>query len=161
MNPVLKAPFLPLSISFPQDPVTLSFILTKMYSDIVQNNNVREIAIYGKFQINTGQVWNLSSVTTNRSQALRQIYTIDSIASGTNIIPLGFTINSATKFVHIFGTGNSSTRSIPIPFINVAAPTDSIQLQVNRTTGNIEIITTTANYVGFSAIIVLEYLLNG
>lgn len=156
-----RSPFLITSRKFPSDAVQLEPTLNKMYIEIAAATNARTIGLYNLSQVTTGDVYFNDGDPLARHQGFRKVYRLDSIASGTNTIPLGFTLTDDSEFVHIYGTANRiDVRSVPIPFVNVATPTDGIQIQVNWTTSNIELITTTGNWTTYSAIIVLEYILN-
>lgn len=162
--PLLQSPLLPTSRKFPKEIEELEPTLSKMYSDVSQAVNLREIAIYENVQTSTGQKWFNTVEPEKKRSAFRRVYTLASIANGTNTIALGFTLPTTAPlptFVHIYGVGNyQGTRSVPIPHINVAAPADSIEIRINWATSNIEIVTTTANWVNYSAVVVLEYILN-
>lgn len=163
MNPpTIQTPFLPTSRVFPDNYVELEPHLTKMYIDVAQAVNSRVIGIYDKFQVVTGERWFNDLDPQKKRQTYRQVYSVPSILNGTTSIPLNFTVDANTNFTHIYGAANSVSAgfSVPIEHINVAAPADSISIRINRTTSTIEIITTTANWTTYSAIIVVEYLLN-
>lgn len=156
-----RSPFLIESRNFPNDEVRLQVTLNKMYIEIAQAVNKRTIGTYSTAQITTGNVYFPEGNTTETEESFRTIYTLASIASGVNTIPLGFTLTPTTQFVMMYGTANNpGVRSGPIPYVNLTTPTDGIELRVNWTTSNIEIVTTTSNWVAYSAIIVLEYILN-
>lgn len=156
-----RTPYLITSRKFPEEIPILINELSKMYFDIAYAVNQREISIYTTTQVDTGQRWFNVGNTVNRQQAFRQVYTVASILNGTTTIPANISTDSNTRFTHIYGIANFPLNfSLPIPYVNVATPGDGIQLRYNWSTGNIEIITTTGNYTSYSAIIVLEYILN-
>jgi len=154
-----RAPFLITNRQFPQDPEKLELILNKMYFDIAAAVNSREIGIYDKIQINTGERWFNTGDPTNRLQAFRQVYTKVGLTSGDNIIPHGINIDANTQFTDIYGTANlPSTKFIPLPFVDGTGGGDNIGLYVDAT--NIHIVTSTANWTAYNVIIVLNYILN-
>lgn len=162
--PLLQTPLLPTSRKFPKEIEELEPTLSKMYSDVAQAVNTREIANYEKVQTSTGQKWFNDAEPEKKRSSFRQVYTLASIANGTNTIPLGFTLPTVTPlptFVHVYGVGNyQGTQSVPLPHVNVTTPADGIELRINWATSNIEIVTTTANWANYSAVVVLEYILN-
>lgn len=147
---------------FPLEPEQLQFVLTKMYFDISQAVNFREVALYENTVINTGQRWNNTGSPTNRQTALRQVYNLAALPSSTTAtIPTGidFTDSPHTEFVNIKGVIQSSGYAQAItPYVN-STPNDVPYWRVNISTGNIEVTTTTANWTSYSAVIVLEYIL--
>ena len=155
------SPYIVSSRDFPFDETLLPPILSKMYFEVAYSVNARTIGIYDKFQIATGNRYFNDGDPTNRLQSFRQIYTLDALPNaGTATIATGISIDSNTQFVNIYGTAESTTISVALTPWIVGIPNDAPYLRVNRATGNIEIITTTANWTGFSAKVVLEYILN-
>jgi hypothetical protein len=156
-----QAAFLITSRKFPQDSIELESVLTKMYTEVAQGVNFRTIGLYELTQITIGDKYFNTGDPQNRRQAFRKVFTLSSIAMGTNTIPLGFTLQSNNLFVHIYGVANNPTvESVPIPFVNSIVPGDDIDLRIDWPNNQIIITTTTGNWVDYSAIIVLEYLLN-
>lgn len=142
------------------DEVQLPNVLNKMYFEVANAINSRTNGVYDKFQIATGNRYFNDGDPTNRLQSFRQVYTLASIANGTNTIASGISIDSNTKFVKTYGEAQSSTISTPLTPWKMGVLDDAPYVRVNNSTGNIEIITTTANWTTFSAIVVLEYILN-
>lgn len=156
-----RSPYLITSRKFPTDQVQLEPTLNKMYIEVAAAVNARTVGLYNMSQITTGDLYFNDGDPQDPHPGFRRVYQLASIAMGTNTIPLGFTPSSTTRFVDMYGTANRPTvRSVPIPFVNVGAPADGIELRVNWATSNIEIVTTTGNWTTYSAIIVLEYILN-
>ena len=100
-----RSPFLIESRNFPNDEVRLQVTLNKMYIEIAQAVNKRTIGTYSTAQITTGNVYFPEGNTTGTEESFRTIYTLASIASGVNTIPLGFTLTPTTQFVMMYGTG--------------------------------------------------------
>lgn len=154
------APYLITSRSFPTNAVEMQPLLTKMYFEVANAVNSRTIGIFDQFQIATGNRYLNTGDPTNRLQSFRQVYIAPSILNGTTTIATGISIDANTKFVQIYGTAQNTSFAIPLPYVNTTTPADSITLRVNLSTGNIEIITTTANWTSYNATVVLEYILN-
>ena len=154
------SPYIVSSRDFPFDEVKLPGVLSKMYFEVAYAVNARTVGIYDRFQIATGNRYFNDGDPTNRLQSFRQIYTLAALPNaGTSTIPTNIAIDENTQFVNIYGTAESTTISTPLTPWIVATPNDAPYVRVNRTTGNIEIITTSANWITFSAKVVLEYIL--
>lgn len=151
-----RAPLLQNTRFFPEEPELLQRELNNMYLDVAAAVNSRDIAVYTSVSGPNGQKFFIGS-SVPLSDVIRVCFFIPSILNGATTLAHGITIIPTTRFTRIYGTGsNPSTQFIPIPYINVAAPADSVQLDVNTT--NIVLTTTTANYTSYSAVIVLEYI---
>src|SRR3989442_14174088 len=130
MNDVInKGAFLRTSRSFPEDPKLLQSEINRSYVDIARNVNNRTI---GFFTVNrsmvNGQQW---FITQNaRQQALRQTYKWDdsnlTIAHGINFFSL-------TNFVRIWGTFFDGTNWQTLPYVDVIAANNQINVKVNST----------------------------
>lgn len=146
---------------FPQDIGLLTRELNKMYTEISQVVNFKTNGIYELTQTNTSNSWFSTGNIQDKRQSFRTVYTVDALANtGTVTIPLGFTVISATTFVNIYGTAESDTISTPLTPWIMGTPNDAPYLRIDRAASQINIITTTGNWTGFSAIVILEYLLN-
>jgi hypothetical protein len=152
------APYLSTSRSFPTDASSLQQELTKAYIETASAVNLREIAQFDMAPIITGQQW-FSSSMQQKNQALRQVYRIASLPNTTSLaVPHNIPATATTVFTHIYGVGNNMpTESVPIPFVDVTTPANDITLYVDGTNINIA---TGADWSAYSAIIVLEYILN-
>lgn len=156
----IKTPFLITSRNYEiQNPEKLQSTLTKSYEDIAAAVNLRQIGVYDESQTNTGQRWFENSNLNGRLQAFRKIFRLSSVVSGDNRIPHGLQVNSRTIFTHIYGVLNQNgTDAYPIPYLDVPGG-DNVGLWVDAT--DIHIVTTTANWTAFNALVVLEYILDG
>ena len=158
-----QSPFLITTRNFPIDSVKLEPILSKAYTDIANVANVKTTGIYEKLQVAIADIYfnNGNSTDPNvKRQAYRQTYELVSIQNGLNTIPSNISITSTTRFVKIYGIAESATLAVPLTPWNMTLTDDAVYLDVNKTTGNIEITTNTGNWTTFSAIIVLEYILS-
>jgi hypothetical protein len=161
----IQAPYLVTSRTYPEDDSQLRAVLTKSYIEIAQCVNKRTIGIYNKFQIVTGNQYfsdanfNIQDPIQFR-QSYRQVYELAALPNtGTATIPTNITNIASATWVNIYGTVQSTTFATALTPWNMTMGEDAPYLRINLTTGNIEIITTTANWVTYSAIVVLEYLL--
>jgi len=154
-----RTPFLITTRKFPQDFIQLEPVLTKMYFEVSNAVNTREVSLYELSQINTGQKWFNTGNPINPLQAFRTVYTRTGIPNGNTTITHNLPIDINTQFVNIYGTANRpNTKFVPLPFVDGSGGGDNIGLFVDTT--NIHIVTTTANWTAYNAIIVLEYILN-
>ena len=153
-------PYIVSSRDFPLDKENLPQILSQMYFEVAYAINNRTIGTYDRFQIPTGNKYFNDGNPTNRLQSFRQVYTVSSIPLGTTPIASNISIDSNTQFVNIYGTAQNGSIAIPLTPWNMTRTDDAVYLRVNESTGNIEIITNSTNWAAYSAIIVLEYILN-
>jgi len=161
---LFQSPFLITSRKFPTASESeLQSVLTKSYTDISNNVNISTSGIYEKLQIVTRNKYFNDNNSQQQRQSYRQTYSLDALPNaGTATIPLNIDLLPQSEFVLIMGTANErEVRSVPIPFVNVAAPADGIQIEVDWVGPPPQIIitTTTGNWTAYSAIIVLEYIL--
>ena len=161
-SPIINAsPYLISSREFPFDEVKLPFILNKMYFEVAYAVNSRTIGIYDQFQIATGNRWLNTGDPQNRLQTFRQVYLLSALPNtATSTIALGFTVTTGTQFVNIYGVAESTGFSVAMTPWVVGTPNDAPYLRINRTTSNIEVTTTSGNWTGYSAKIILEYVLS-
>lgn len=159
-----QSPYLLTSRNFPDQMSLLTPVLSKAYIDTANNVNISTNGIYEKVQVDTRNKYFNDGQPERKRQSYRQVYTLDALPNaGTSTIPININLISTSQFVNIYGVANRpSVRSVPIPFVNVGTPGDGIQLEVDWVgpPSQIIITTTTGNWTAYSAIIVLEYILN-
>jgi len=158
---LFQSPYLLTSRKFPQNAVELESVLSKSYIDIAQNVNISTSGVYEKLQIDTRNKYYNDAQPERKRQSYRQVYTLAALPNaGTATIPTGISLSSTSQFVNIYGVAESATIAVALTPWVVGTPNDAPYLRVNKATRNIEIITTSGNWTTFSAIIVLEYILN-
>lgn len=157
-----QSPFLITSRKFPQNPVELETVLSKMNNDVAFNVNLSTSGIYEKIQVVTRNKYYSVNTTENKQrQSYRQTYTLTALPNtATSTIPTGITLTATSQFVNIYGIAESPTIAVALTPWNMSMTEDAPYLRVNKATGNIEIITISGNWTTYSAIIVLEYILN-
>lgn len=157
-----QSPYLITSRKFPQNPVELESVLSKAYNDTAFNVNVSTNGTYEKIQIDTrNKYYSTTPQDPRQRQSYRQVYTLAALPNtGTATIPTGINITPTTQFVNIYGVAESTTIAVPLTPWNMTRTDDAPYLRVNKTTRNIEIVTNSGNWITFSAMIVLEYILN-
>lgn len=130
MNDVLsQVSFLRTSRNFPPEVKQLSIEVDRSYIDIARNVNNRVI---GFFTVNrstvTGENWFITQA--RRQQGLRQVYRFDD----TNlIITHGIQFTSLTNFVRIWGTFFDGTSWQTLPYVDVVAVANQINVRVTST----------------------------
>lgn len=153
-----QSSFLPTTTVLPEDPKELLIRLTKIYNDVANFINIREIAIYETIEILTGEQWTNPGQPTNRRQTFRKIFYFGTIAAGANLpIPTGIT--SVTSYTHIYGT---VVTAVPdnrsIPFADVTLATNQISVIIDNVAGTATIFNGATAPNITSGILVLEYL---
>ncbi len=144
--------------TFPEDDKDFTVKMTRVYSNIANAMNNREIAIYDLYeQLNGQQFFNSTNVKDLRP-CYRTVYAFGAIASGgTLVIP--HNVTNATLFTRIYGTARTNVPdSRPIPYASPVAVTNSMSIRVTNTDIVISLgATAPAMTSGFA---VLEYLKN-
>lgn len=119
--------FLRTSRNFPTDPQALSVELSKTYIDIANEVNNRTSGIYGvNSQIITSESWFLNG-EGGRQFSLRQVYTF----SDSNLV-FNHNLNLAaiTNFTRIYGTFYDGTFWNTLPYVDVTAANNQINVQI-------------------------------
>lgn len=156
-----QSPYLVTSRTFPvNNPGDLAVTLSKSYVDIANNVNISTQGTYERVQVATRNKYYNDVTPQNQRQSLRQVYTLAALPNtGTSTIATGINFTDTTQFVNIYGTAEDASVAVPLtPWVMTPAD-DAPYVRVNKTSGNIEIITTSGNWTGYSAMIVLEYIL--
>lgn len=160
--------YIPETYVIPDDLNELRIKTTQIFNDLAIAINSKDTGFYIEEEFACGQVY-FSSTTAfaNRTPDLREVFrkVIDFGIlpnAGTKNVAHGITTNQNFVFTRIYATATdpavaTTNSAIPIPYINVAAPADSVQFNVDAT--NINITTTTANYINYTrCYVVLEYV---
>lgn len=157
--------FVPNDLIIPDDPVTQELVLTDYFRYIVNALNSKEIAIYDEQEIATGGVWFNSTNREVPRYAFRTVIDFGTLPNaGTTSVAHNITTTQNTVFTRIYAVStdpaaSTTNRAVPIPYVNMAAPADGIEIDVDAT--NVNITTTTANWINFTnTYVVLEYLQN-
>lgn len=163
-QPVNQAPYLLTSRQIPQDPTRLQPELTKSFYDIASAVNVREISTYEKVQTNTGQRWYGLSVddASVKRQAFRRVYDTGALPNtGFKDIPLGFDVDAGFQLTKLYGAAQNGTSWIPLPFVDGSGAIGNVgAFIINASPSVIRITTSTAAFVAYSGVIVIEYILS-
>ena len=127
-NVTNQVPFLRTSRNFPEDSQPLSVELSKTYVDLANFVNARVIGI---FPINrpaiTGEQWFYNE--NRKQQTLRQLYTFTSAGN----IAHGINTANIAGFTRIYGTFTNGTNFYPLPYVDVTAANNQINVIVTPT----------------------------
>ena len=125
-----KAPFLPQQRNFPNDNIqALTVQIDKAYIDIALRVNTRTIGIFpDNSPIVTGEQWYING-QPQKQQTLRQIYMFTSAGS----IPHGINTTTIAGFTRIFGTFTNGTNWYPLPYVDVVAANNQVNVIVTPT----------------------------
>ena len=150
-NVVNQIAFLRTSREFPEELHMLTVEVNKSYLDIANAVNSRTIGI---FPVNrpaiTGESWFLRN---QRQQTLRRVFTFNGNLAP---IPHGIDVADTSAFTRIYGTFTNGTNWYPLPYVDVIAVTNQVNVIVNQT--NI-VITRGAGAPAITfGIVVLEWL---
>ena len=142
--------------------------IRQTFNNFANTLNIKDSGYYVETEFVNGQVWfksttPLSGKEPDFRQVFRKVINFGALPNATTkSVTHGVNTNQSFSFTRIYGTStdpgvSTITNAIPIPYINVAAPADSVQLNIDAT--NINITTTTANYIGYTTTyVVLEYI---
>jgi len=152
--------YLPNSIYLPDDLPQMLIRLQAYLTEISLKVNMREIGIYQKAEIYTGEIWFNEPGSLLNQTTLRQVYTFGAIPAGTQLlIPHNIVAINGVTFTHIYGTAiNSVPLSLPLPFVDVNNVTNQISLFIGPVNIAINVGATAPALT--SGIVVLEYLKN-
>jgi hypothetical protein len=155
--------YLPTTIVFPTDPNEFMVQLTKMYADIANRINNRQLGNYEEFEYTTGQQFFSLNVSKTQAQVkrqpLRRVFVFGAIAAGATAT--ASSITGVTSFTNLYGTCITSNPDYrPLPYVDVTLITNQIQLYStisgNTTTVTIVNGSTAPNIT--SALVVAEFL---
>ena len=128
-NPINGAPYLRTSRQFPEDAPRLSIELDKSYLEIANAVNTRTIGLFAlKRNSITGESWYVSSMD-QKQQTLRQVYTFSSAGN----INHGINFKLIQGFTRIYGTFTNGSIWYPLPYVDVIAANNQVNVIVNNT----------------------------
>lgn len=128
-NVTNQVAYLRSSREFPEDLHQLTVEVNKAYVDTANAVNNRTIGIYpvNKPAV-TGDNWYLAG-GSKRQQTLRQVYTFTSAGS----IEHGIKLPNITGFTRIYGTFTDGTNWYPLPYVDVVAANNQVNVIVTPT----------------------------
>lgn len=137
-------------INVSKEPEVFLRALNKFSNDVSFAVNSRTIGTYSGQTSATGNIF--IGVATSRI-----ILSVSSILNGITTIASNIPTSSKLFLCNLYGIASNGTTVVPIPYVNIAVPTDGISLNFDIPTGIVSIITSTANWTGYSANIIVEY----
>jgi hypothetical protein len=153
-----RSPFLITSRKFPFNEEELPKILNKMYFDISQAVNTREISFYERVQTQNGQKWFNDNQPDDRRQGFRKAFSFGAINAG-NSTTLSHSITEAFTITALYGTCSTSLPDQrPIPYSSTTDVQRNISIRINTTDILIFVGANSPNVT--SGFCVVEYLLN-
>lgn len=154
IQPSNNSPFLRTSRKFPQDAQALETELSKMYIDVANQVNSRDIALYLAGQTNTGQLWGTPS-NGQGQQALRQVFAIPATLAGATST-ITHNIASISQVTRLYGVVTTATPDYrPLPY---ASTTANANIEIKASSTTITIIVGAASPNVSSGSVVIEWL---
>jgi hypothetical protein len=125
---VNQVPFLRTTRNFPEEAQPLAVELNRSYVDIAAKVNSRVIGLFptNKPAI-TGESWFYNA--NEKQQTLRQLYTF----SGAGSITHGINLAQIGGISRIFGTFTNGTNWYPLPYVDVVAATNQVNVIITPT----------------------------
>jgi hypothetical protein len=152
---VNQVPYLRTSREYPEDPAQLVQEVSKSYIDVAGAVNNRIIGIFPSNRpAITGETWFITPGRPNPS--LRQVYAFSGTSPFT--IPHGIKFIDVAQFTIISGTAYDGANYYPLPYVDIVAVTNQINVIVNET--KIVITAGAGAPVITSGIIILQWLVN-
>jgi hypothetical protein len=123
-----QSPYLRTSRNIPFDQQALVVELTNIYIDIASKVNARTIGLFPteRFAVN-GESWFLTQ--DQRQQGLRQVYPFTAAGN----IAHGLNFSSISAFTKIYGTFTDGTNWYPLPYVDVVAANNQVNIYVTAT----------------------------
>lgn len=158
MNIINEVAFLRTTREFPEDLHLLALETARCYIDIANSVNNRTIGLFPTTRpAITGNSYFLSK--NQRNQSFRQVYTFESIPTGTTL-SIPYKTQGFTQFVAIYGTCLTDFPDArPIPYA-AATITNVITLRVDTANLNIIIANGSTAPNILSGLIVIEWISN-
>lgn len=130
-NVTNQVAFLRTSRNFPEDLAQLTVEVNRAYVDTANKVNSRTIGIFTRNVASlNGEEWFVNA-SNQKQQGFRQVYTFGSITGATNIAH-GLNL-SIIQLVRIFGTFTNGTNWYPLPYVDVVAANNQVNVIVNPT----------------------------
>jgi hypothetical protein len=127
---IQQAPYLRVQRNFPNDnPQALSIEVDRAYCDIAAKMNTRTIGTFAtNFAIVTGEQWFLAG-SNEKQQTLRRVYPFTAAGNIAHNIKLG----EISGFTKIYGTFTNGTNWYPLPYVDVVAANNQVNVIVTPT----------------------------
>lgn len=127
-NFIQQAPYLRTSRNFPFETQPLIIELTRSYIDIASKVNERTIGLFPttRAAIN-GEMWFITQ--NQQQQGFRQVYTFTAAGN----IAHGLDLTKLSGFTRIYGTFTDGTSWYPLPYVDVVAANNQVNIVVGAT----------------------------
>jgi len=127
-NVVNQVPYLRTSRNFPLDAQPLAVEVNKSYVDIANAVNARTIGVFStNLPAITGEAWFYNK--NEKQQTLRKLFTFT--AAGNIAHNINFT--NIAGFSRIYGTFTNGTNWYPLPYVDVTAANNQVNVIVTPT----------------------------
>ncbi len=122
------SPYLREQRSFPSDNIqALTVEIDRSYVDIAQKMNSRTIGLFASSTATiTGESW---YITSQRQQTIRKMFTFTAAGS----IAHGIDTSQISGFTRIYGTFTNGTNFYPLPYVDVTAANNQVNVIVTPT----------------------------
>lgn len=153
--------FLPTTLILPslEEGEEHNLILTDFLKKMISAVNSKDIGQYMNQEVVTGQKFFTPGENGVLRDSMRKVIDFGALPSSTTKpVPHEIDFTPQTILTRIYATATDpDTNYIPIPYINTTTPGDSVEMFIDAI--NINIRTTTANFVNFTTCyVVLEYI---
>lgn len=127
---IQKAPYLRQQRGFPNDNIqALTVEIDKAYVDTALAVNARTIGLFpDNVPIVTGEQWFLNG-QAQKQQTLRRVYEI----TGAGSYAHGIDVPNISAFTRIYGTFTNGTNWYPLPYVDVVAANNQVNVIVTPT----------------------------
>ena len=133
---VQQTPYLRVQRTFPTDNAqALAVEIDRAYTDTASKVNARTIGIFPtNLPVVTGEQWFTSGGSGNvaaqgKQQTLRRVYMFTAAGS----IPHDINFTGITAFTRIYGTFTNGTNWYPLPYVDVVAANNQVNVIVTPT----------------------------
>jgi len=127
-NLINQSPYLRTSRSFPQEAQPLAVEVNKSYVDIASAVNNRTISTFPtNIAAITGESWFVNQ--NQRQQTFRQVYQF----AGAGNVSHNLNLSALSGFTRIYGTFTNGTNWYPLPYVDVAAANNQVNVLITPT----------------------------
>ena len=171
-NPTFYQSFIPTTQIWPDQFESFRIIMDDKWNQMALSLNAKEIGLFALFPQLTGKIYQNGTNIQESDYSYRLlIYGGPLPNAGVLTLPHGIPVTTNTVILPLYGSATTpgtpvtpgtitpvtGALYIPLPYINTVTPGDSVQLDADET--NVYITTTTANYVGYTkVVVVVEWL---
>lgn len=151
--------YLPNFIEVVADDEQFKLSLNDYMTRLVQILNDKDTGLYVDQEILNAQQFFDAADRTRLINIYRTVVDVGTLPNaGSSTTAHNITFPTGSRLTRMYGAATDPTAGtyIPMPYVNVTTPTDGIEIQANNT--NVIVTTTTANYITFDGVVILEYI---